>query len=261
MKITILLRNINIYILYSYRYVSIPTHYSNEIKRIIEFMLTVNSTSRPDIRAILHHPSVVSQLSTCLNTPPFPSNQTQQTTNLSERETLLRMRELALEAKEKQIQDRENKLKAPKPNLDLDSSAGLDESPLFRPTTARLNPALIPRPLNFPGPARKVRFQDKKPKKDAVSYKWYEIDPPKIMISAKRPLSDSGQVPVKSTHIPGKPLSDSGANIETNLRGKYTLQDLEKAVSDKFVNTVGIIKYKNGVVGKENLGPVKHTML
>lgn len=244
--------------LYS-RFSPIPSHYSTELKRIIDFMLTVNCNSRPDIRAILHHPSVVSQLSTCQGVPPLPPNNTKQTSDkrdLSERETLLRMRELALELKEKQIQDRENKLKSVKPNLDLDSSAGLQDSPLFRPTAAKLNPALIPRPLNFPGPPRKVRFQPKPVKNtNTTFYKWYEIDPPGRVQNTeetRRPLSDSGQIQSKATLIPGKPLSDSGANVDTNLRGKYTLQDLENAVTEKF---------KRCKVSKENVGPVKHTML
>lgn len=40
------------------RYEPIPSHYSPELHRIIDFMLTVNTSIRPDIRAILHqHPS------------------------------------------------------------------------------------------------------------------------------------------------------------------------------------------------------------
>jgi hypothetical protein len=219
-----------------FRFEPIPSHYSSELHRVIEFMLTVNTSVRPDIRSILHHPSVLSQGSQ--TTLPFAANTER---DLSERENLLRMRELALEEKERKLQERENKAK-PKPNLDLDSSAGLDESPLFRPTTTKLNPFLIPRPLNFPVPARKVRFQDVA--KGEVTYKWYDIDPP-----FKRPLSELGQAPNKPV-IPDKPLSDGGKE----QRGKYSMHDLEKAVQQRF--TLGKVKKE-----KENIPVVKHTML
>lgn len=44
---------------YIFRYKSIPSHYSESIRKIVSFMLSTKHEFRPTIEMILHHPSVV----------------------------------------------------------------------------------------------------------------------------------------------------------------------------------------------------------